>query len=212
MNLYGKTEASGFADQVAEEVILEILIFTFGRCSTTPILHIDAFKGLFWRIVEMERTEVGNFELDADAAMLFVVFDEAGDEFKIVIKGRWKLLQSFLGQFVSQLLFLQWNVDGQIAIAGDDCLVVEWEEERIDKKDPTKTPWRKIRPKLDPVGYSLFNVQAIDNGIEILEALLFLLELRFLLYQPLQMFGRIVVIWVAKKSFRRCDELWIVGP
>src|SRR5277367_4707265 len=127
MDLHGKMQASGFADQVAEEVILEVRIFSLGGYPAMLIFRIDGFRDLLWRIVEMERAEVGDFELDSNAAPLFIVFNKACDEFQIVVKSRWKLLQPFLRQFISQLLFLQRNVDGQIPIAGDDCLVVERE-------------------------------------------------------------------------------------
>src|SRR5262249_49093841 len=146
MDLHREMQASGFADQVAEEVILEVRIFLPARYPAIPILCINGFRDLLWRIAEMERAEVGDFKFDPHAATLFVIFNEPSDKLQIVVKSRWKPLQPFLRQFISQLLFLQGNEDSQIPIARDDGLIVKREEQEIDKKHPAKTFRRKIRP------------------------------------------------------------------
>ena len=60
------------------------------------ILCIDGCRCFSWRVVEMQRPEVGDFKFDANAAMLLVAFEEACDKFQVVVKGPRKLLQSFL--------------------------------------------------------------------------------------------------------------------
>src|SRR5262249_27342776 len=95
--------------------------------------------------------------------------------------------------------------------ARDDGLIVEREEKRIDKEDPVEAFRRKIRAKFNPVRDGLLDVQTIENRIEILVAFLFLPKLRLLLYKPLQVLRRVVIIWIIEKGLRRGDEFGIVG-
>src|SRR5580704_8747380 len=110
-------QASGLADEAAEEIILEIPVLGFRRNSTAPILPVNSFRRLLWGIIKMERAEVADLKLDADASAPLIVFEESRRELEIFFECRRKLAQILLRKLVPQLPLLQRNIDGQVSIA-----------------------------------------------------------------------------------------------
>src|SRR5262249_35621722 len=158
--------------QITEKIVLEVYIFLVRGSASAPILRIHGFCRLLRRIVEMKRTEVCDLKFDADPAMLFVVLNEASDKLQVLVKRRRQRLQFFLRQFIPQFLFLQREINSEIAVTGNKCLVIKREEQGIDEKDPPKPLRREIRPKFDAVRHCLLDIEMIQNGVEILVALL----------------------------------------
>src|SRR6202000_831453 len=128
VNLHGKMQSTSHTDEIAEEIVLKIPVLCFRGTPAAPILLVDSFGRLFWRIAKVKRSKVADLKLNADASMLLVVFDETGCELEVVVECRRKLSQAFLDEFAVQLLLLHRNIDCQIPVARDHCVIVERKE------------------------------------------------------------------------------------
>ena len=105
------------------------------------VFLIDGSRGLARRIGKIERTEVAGLKLLGDAALLLVLFEDAGNERQILIEAVGQAADAGLLHVAVQNFFLERDVHAFVGIFSDDGLVIEGEKERVYEEHPTE-PFR----------------------------------------------------------------------
>ncbi len=131
-----KMQSAALAHQIAENVILKcpVLLFAWYTAVHKPL--VDVFSFFASRLAKFRRTEVSDFKLHRDPALLLIVFQRAGYEGKVVVEFCGELANTLLLHPAVQHFFLQRNVNLFVGIARCFTLVVKRPHERICEEDP----------------------------------------------------------------------------
>src|SRR5262249_46637786 len=159
------------------------------------------------RIAEIERTEISGFEFDRDAAFFLIVGERLANERFVASEICGKARNILLLLVASKDFFLQGHVDSHVAVLASLCLIVEGEEERVDKEDPVETLGIEIRSESDSIGETSLNIQLVQDAVEVgLAAGSF--GGFFLVDEPFGVRGREIVVGIAEERFRGGNEFW----
>src|SRR5947208_15464064 len=81
-----KMQSAALAHQIAENVILKcpVLLFAWYTAVHKPL--VDVFSFFASRLAKFRRTQVSDFKLHRDPALLLIVFQSAAYERKVVIE------------------------------------------------------------------------------------------------------------------------------
>ena len=206
----GRVQAAALLNEIAENEVLKCAVLLFIGNSARDVALVDIF-GLSARgIAESGRAEVGDFKLHRNAATLGIVLQHLTDEFQIVAEHRGKLADIFLLHPAVQHFFLQRNVDAFVGIARRLVLVVERPHERVGKEDPGKPFGIEVVGHHGAVRHGCFNVDLVENRIEVGRSRELLLQLRLLVEQPFCMLRREVGVGISEQGFGRDRKFGIV--
>src|SRR5439155_23724454 len=135
-----KMQSAALAHQIAENVILKcpVLLFAWYTAVHKPL--VDFFSFFASRLAKFRRTEVSDFKLHRDTALLLIVFQRAGYEGKVVVEFCGELANTLLLHPAVQHFFLQRNVNLFVGIARCFTLVVNGHMNESGKK----THWKRL--------------------------------------------------------------------
>src|SRR5437879_13254429 len=91
-----KMQSAALAHQIAENVILKcpVLLFAWYTAVHKPL--VDVFSFFASRLAKFRRTEVSDFKLHRDPALLLIVFQCCGYTGKLVVEFCWGLDNTFM--------------------------------------------------------------------------------------------------------------------
>ncbi len=185
-------------------------VFLFARNSASDVALVNVFRLRARGIAESRRAEIGDFKFHGDAAAFRIVFQHLADELQIVGERGRKLADVFLLHPAMQHLFLQRNEDAFVGIARGLALIVERPHERIGEEDPGKALRIEIVGHHGAVGHRTFDVDFVENRVEVGGAGELLLQFGLLVEQPFRVLGRKIGVGISEQSLGSGGEFRIV--
>src|SRR5439155_10822881 len=137
-------------------------VFLGTPAAASVIFGVDSCRPLLARIIEVQRTEVCNFGLDADTAGLLVLLQYSSDEGYITAEVCWKLLEVSPHYVAPQDFLLQRQIQLLVGISRGQLTIIEGKKKAVHEEDPPEARGRKIIRH----GHAVCHCRLYPNQIE----------------------------------------------
>ncbi len=171
-------------------------------------LGINRFRFFAWRIAEEKCAEISGFKFHSHAAFFLIVCQRLADERLVTGQIGGQASHAFLLHVAPEHFFLQWKVDGHVAVPGDQIMVIEREKKRINEEHPVKSFGIKIRRQRHAIGQASLDVHFVEDAVPVSRAARGFRSL-LLFDEPLRMLGPEIIIGIAEERFCRGDKFRI---